>query len=81
MAAQAITVLVATGLHRPNEGRELHELVGDDWVLQTVDVVNNSWGFDRPFDDNKLDPFAQQFTQAIEDAVQAQWDESKACIF
>ncbi|MBT6293000.1 MAG: tandem-95 repeat protein, partial [Rhodospirillaceae bacterium] len=37
--------------------------------MQTVDVVNNSWGFDRPFDDNKLDPQAQQFTQAITDAV------------
>ena len=29
----AITVLVATGLHRPNEGAELAELVGDPWVL------------------------------------------------
>ena len=36
-----ITVLVATGLHRPNEGEELRELVGNDWVLQTVRVVNH----------------------------------------
>ena len=36
-----ITVLVATGLHRPNEGDELRELVGDDWVLDTVNVVNH----------------------------------------
>ena len=36
-----ITVLVATGLHRPNEGEELRELVGDPWVLETVRVVNH----------------------------------------
>ena len=36
-----ITVLVATGLHRPNEGAELAELVGDPWVLKTVRVVNH----------------------------------------
>ncbi len=39
--ADAITVMVATGLHRPNEGEELAELVGDPWVLQTVRVVNH----------------------------------------
>lgn len=39
--AAQITVLVATGLHRPNEGAELAELVGDPWVLQTVSVVNH----------------------------------------
>ncbi len=37
----AITVLVATGLHRPNEGEELRELVGNDWVLETVNIVNH----------------------------------------
>ena len=36
-----ITVLVATGLHRPNEGAELEELVGDPWVLSTVRVANH----------------------------------------
>lgn len=36
-----ITVLVATGLHRPNEGGELAELVGDPWVLDQVRVVNH----------------------------------------
>lgn len=36
-----ITVLIATGLHRPNEGDELAELVGDPWVLETVEVVNH----------------------------------------
>ncbi|MFK7856687.1 MAG: nickel-dependent lactate racemase [Granulosicoccus sp.] len=37
----AITVLVATGLHRPNEGDELRELVNDQWVLDNVTVVNH----------------------------------------
>ena len=39
--ADAITVLVATGLHRPNLGDELAELVGDPWVLDTVRVINH----------------------------------------
>lgn len=38
---EAITVLVATGLHRPNEGSELLEVVGSDWVLNTVPVINH----------------------------------------
>jgi nickel-dependent lactate racemase len=41
MPADRITVLVATGLHRPNEGEELAEVVGDPWVLQTVRVENH----------------------------------------
>ena len=41
MAAENIRVLVATGLHRPNEGDELVELVGDPWVLETVRVENH----------------------------------------
>ena len=49
MAADAITVLVATGLHRPNEGAELAELVGDPWVLETVRVENH---FARNDDDH-----------------------------
>jgi len=36
-----ITLLVATGLHRPNEGEELREVVGNDWVLQTVTAANH----------------------------------------
>ena len=36
-----ITVLIATGLHRPNEGDELAALVGDPWVLDRVAVVNH----------------------------------------
>jgi nickel-dependent lactate racemase len=41
IALEQITVLVATGLHRPNEGAELAELIGDPWVLERVRVVNH----------------------------------------
>ncbi len=49
MARDAITILVATGLHRPNEGDELAEVIGDPWVLETVRVVNH---FARNDDDH-----------------------------
>ena len=39
--AEAITVLIATGLHRPNEGAEMAAVVGDETVLRTVRVVNH----------------------------------------
>jgi nickel-dependent lactate racemase len=38
---QSITVLVATGLHRPCEGEELRRLIGDDWVLKNIRVENH----------------------------------------
>ena len=38
---ERISVLVATGLHRPNVGDELAEVVGDPWVLSTVRVENH----------------------------------------
>lgn len=41
VAAERIVVLVATGLHRPNLGAELEELVGDPWVLRSVRVENH----------------------------------------
>ena len=41
IAPKSITILVATGLHRPNEGEELRELIGSDWVLDTVGSVAN----------------------------------------
>ena len=41
MQPENIVVLVATGLHRPNEGAELEELVGDPWVMKTVRVENH----------------------------------------
>lgn len=39
--AAGITVLVATGLHRPNLDDELEELLGDPWVQQNVRVKNH----------------------------------------
>lgn len=47
----SITVVVATGLHRPNEGEELRELVGDDRVLATVRIVNH---FARKDEDHRF---------------------------
>ena len=36
-----VTVLVATGLHRPNEGPELRQVVGDNWVMDNVRIENH----------------------------------------
>ncbi len=36
-----VRILVATGLHRPNVGEELAEVVGDAWVQRTVRVENH----------------------------------------
>src|SRR5882757_7488131 len=36
-----ITILVATGLHRPNLGEELAQLVGDLWVMEKVRIENH----------------------------------------
>jgi len=36
-----ILILVATGLHRPNEGEELRELVGSDEIYETIRVENH----------------------------------------
>lgn len=41
IAKEKISVLVATGLHRPNLDEELAELVGDPWVLENVRVENH----------------------------------------
>jgi lactate racemase len=41
ISAADICVLVATGLHRPNLGDELRELIGDEWVLNSVQVENH----------------------------------------
>ncbi len=51
MEPAQITVLVATGLHRPNEGEELAALVGDPRVLETVRVENH---FAREDEDHVL---------------------------
>lgn len=36
-----ITILIATGLHRPNLGNEMREVIGDDWVFNNVRVENH----------------------------------------
>jgi len=36
-----IRILVATGLHRPNEGQEMFEVVGSEWIMQAVKVENH----------------------------------------
>ncbi len=41
IAADRITILVATGLHRPNLGEELAGVIGDPWVLEGTRVVNH----------------------------------------
>ncbi|RJR48574.1 MAG: nickel-dependent lactate racemase [Desulfobacteraceae bacterium] len=38
---EKILILVATGLHRPNEGEELREVVGSDELFRTVRVENH----------------------------------------
>jgi len=42
LAREAITVLVATGLHRPNEKEELAAVVGDPWVAEHAVIANHS---------------------------------------
>jgi len=41
VAIDRITILIATGLHRPNLGREMREVVGDDWVFDHVRIENH----------------------------------------
>jgi nickel-dependent lactate racemase len=41
LTRKAITVLVATGLHRPNEGEELAAVIGDPWVFENAVVANH----------------------------------------
>lgn len=36
-----ISILVATGLHRPNIGTELAEVIGDAWVIATTSIENH----------------------------------------
>ncbi len=36
-----ILILIATGLHRPNTGSELNELIGDPWILNNVRIENH----------------------------------------
>ena len=36
-----ILIIIATGLHRPNEGTELEELIGDPWVTKNIRIQNH----------------------------------------
>jgi len=38
---ESITILIATGLHRPNEGEELRQLIGDPWILDNILIQNH----------------------------------------
>ena len=38
---EKIEILIATGLHRPNEGKELEQLIRDPWILQNIKVSNH----------------------------------------
>jgi len=38
---QNMTILIATGLHRPNEGEELLEVVGDEGIYRSIRVENH----------------------------------------
>ena len=41
VSLESITILIATGLHRPNLGGEMREVIGDDWVFDKVRVENH----------------------------------------
>ena len=41
ISREDVILLIATGLHRPNEGAELKELIGDDWVFENCTIVNH----------------------------------------
>ena len=40
--SENITILIATGLHRPNIGEELSEILGDSSIVDQVHVVNHN---------------------------------------
>jgi nickel-dependent lactate racemase len=46
MAKENILILVATGLHRPNTGEELREVIGSEAVFKSVRIENH-FGRDR----------------------------------
>ena len=41
ISRENILILVATGLHRPNEGEELREIIGSDLVFNSVPIENH----------------------------------------
>ncbi|MCX8110587.1 MAG: nickel-dependent lactate racemase [Syntrophorhabdaceae bacterium] len=47
LSPSSITILIATGMHRPNEGEELEELIGSEWVLKNINIFNHMAGSDK----------------------------------
>lgn len=45
--AEKIRIVIATGLHDPNEGRRLKEVIGDQWTLDHIEIVNHCAGRDQ----------------------------------
>ena len=41
IAKENILILVATGLHRPNEGDELREVIGSDRIFRSIPIANH----------------------------------------
>jgi nickel-dependent lactate racemase len=41
VANSQITILIATGLHRPNLGKEMLEVVGDEWIFNNIRIENH----------------------------------------
>ena len=41
LALDQICIVIATGLHRPNLGKELEELIGDPWVIDRIKIWNH----------------------------------------
>jgi len=41
IAREDILIMVATGLHRPNEGEELRELIGNDDIFNSIRIENH----------------------------------------
>ena len=42
-----ILILIATGLHRPNLGDELKEIIGDSWVYKNIRIENHDANDDK----------------------------------
>lgn len=47
ISLSSISILVATGMHRPNEADELKELIGNEWVLKNVNIINHMANYDK----------------------------------
>ena len=41
ISQNAIKIVIATGLHRPCDGKELSELIGDKWILENIQIENH----------------------------------------